>query len=375
MPRRAAGNIVVQVQRRRGLALGVGQPQHALRRLEEQMAVAVPAVEVQKSQVERIRIAQHLMAQPVRGRQREPALGSGQLLLLRKKHSHARHQQRLRQPLHNRVHQCAQVCLCIQLAAKLHQRLAVVDALLVEHTVDPALNHALERIESQPSQDHGRHQPPLAQALEALMHHLSGERDYAEVQPHQRARRQRICNAALEDKVHVHQPVAHNRPTEGQREQNKAQNGDVGQRLGNIRIGEEGNHVQHGEGKHRQQSAARKPLQLLPLQRLLLAVILHPEHYRRQHVVSGQIGVVGLVQPVLQPLRRRPVLQRQIAQQHQHQSRQVQQRIEQPAAGPLILLRKADSEVQKQRRLQSRGQHVAYQDGQVQPIQHSRVLE
>ncbi len=67
-----------------------------------------------------------------------------------KKHCDPRDQQRLRQPLHDRVDQRAQVGLRVQAAAEVDQRLAVVEALLIEDAVDPRLNRPLQRIEDRP---------------------------------------------------------------------------------------------------------------------------------------------------------------------------------------------------------------------------------
>ena len=92
----------------------------------------------------------------------------------------------------------------------------------------------------------------------------------AEVQAHQRSGRQRVGHAALEDQVDVHQAVAHDRPAERQRKQDQREQRDARQRAGHVRVCQERDDVQRGEREHRQQGAARQPLQLLPLQRLLL---------------------------------------------------------------------------------------------------------
>src|SRR5579884_3807417 len=63
--------------------------------------------------------------------------------------SHSRYQQRLRQPLYDRVQQRRQVGLRVQAAAEVDQRLAVVEALLVECAVHPCLDAPLEGIEGE----------------------------------------------------------------------------------------------------------------------------------------------------------------------------------------------------------------------------------
>ena len=59
----------------------------------------------------------------------------------------------------------AQVGLRIQLAAELHQRLAIVEAFLVEDAVHSRLDDALQRIEDETRDDDGRNQAPLAADL------------------------------------------------------------------------------------------------------------------------------------------------------------------------------------------------------------------
>src|ERR1700679_94794 len=148
------------------------------------MAVTVAVIEVQESKLQRVGVREHLLRKTMGRGQREPALAA-LVLLLRQENRNARHEQRLRQPLHNRVYQRAQVSLRIQLASKLHQRLAVVDALLIEHPVHVSLDKTLERIENQSGHDDGSYQAPLAQVFEALVYHLRAQRHDAEIDSHQ----------------------------------------------------------------------------------------------------------------------------------------------------------------------------------------------
>ena len=56
------------------------------------------------------------------------------------------------------------------------------------------------------------------------MNNFRGRRYRAEVHGHDRARGQRVGHAALEDDIHIHQPVAHNGIAERQWQEDKRQN-------------------------------------------------------------------------------------------------------------------------------------------------------
>ena len=67
------------------------------------------------------------------------------------------------------------------------------------------------------------------------------QRDDAEVAAQQQASGQRVGHAALEDQVGVHQPVADDGPTEGQRKKDQRQAGQVGEQPRRVQVEQEGN--------------------------------------------------------------------------------------------------------------------------------------
>ena len=78
---------------------------------------------------------------------------------------HAGHQQGARQPLDDGFKQGLEIGFRTEAAAEFDQRLAVVVAMAVEGTVDPALNSALEGIEDGGRGNDGDDQSPLAHGV------------------------------------------------------------------------------------------------------------------------------------------------------------------------------------------------------------------
>ena len=125
-------------------------------------------------------------------------------------------------------------------------------------------------------------------------------RSDAEEAPEDEAGGQRVGHAALEDQVGVHQPVADDGPTEGERQKDQREAGQVGEQAGRVQVEEEGNGVKQREGQNGQQRSARDPLQLLAQQRRVGAAVAAQEEQGGQHVKDGVVGGAGLVEPVLE---------------------------------------------------------------------------
>src|SRR5271165_1145251 len=97
----------------------------------------------------------------------------------------------------------------------------------VEYAVDPALEAALQGVEELRGDEDGDDQAPLADCVGQMGVDLLGdERHDGEIGADQRARRQSVGNAALEDEVGVHEPVADDGPTEGEGEKDEGEPGD-----------------------------------------------------------------------------------------------------------------------------------------------------
>ena len=79
------------------------------------------------------------------------------------------------------------------------------------------LDPVLERIEQQCSYDYGRNQAGCSGAGEPDVDQFSNSAYRSEINPHNGRGGQRVGHAALEDEVNVHQAVAEDCVSEGQR--------------------------------------------------------------------------------------------------------------------------------------------------------------
>ena len=123
-------------------------------------------------------------------------------------------------------------------AAELDQRLAVVVAMAVEGAIDPTLNAALERIEDgqrvttmASTRPHSRTASGMALCTQTEIRAID-----AKVAAHDQPSGQRVGHAALEDQVGVHQPVADDGPTEGERQKDQRKPGQIGQQVRRMQL-------------------------------------------------------------------------------------------------------------------------------------------
>ena len=143
-----------------------------------------------------------------------------------------------------------------------------------------------------------------------------------------------------------------------------------------MQVEEEGNGVKEREGQNRQQGAAGEPLQLLAQQGRVGAAVAAQEEQGGQHVEDGVVGGAGLVEAVLQQPGGLAGFNGPEPEAEQPGAGRVDQR-QQPAAADVLepLLREAEREMQKERRLQRLGQHIRPEDGPVQRVELAGVLE
>ena len=293
-----------------------------------------------------------------------------------KEDGYARHQQRFRQPVHDRAEQPVQIGLRAQAAAEGDQGLAIVVALAVEDPVYPVLNGAFERFEKLGGDDDGSDQAPRSRAGQAGVHHLSRDRDRTKVKADQGSRRQGVGDAALENQVDVHQAVADDGPAKGQGQKDQANAPQPDQNAGNRNAGEKRDDVQHREGNDGEQSSPGQPLQLLAAKRVLLPHVVAEEDQgsQRHSRAPGSPWRAGrdacLSSSVACPLPHGHHLQRDHG-----QAGKVDEGVDPVAARGRPLLWKRQRKVQKERRLQRLGQDPAPVDGPVKGVEFARVVE
>src|SRR5258705_3537840 len=108
-----------------------------------------------------------------------------------------------------------------QVAAKFHQRPAVVITLAVEEPVQALLNPFFYGLEEQSRDNDCNHQPSRSSAGKAGVDYLGGGTNGSEVHPYDGGGGEGVSHAALEDDVHIHQAVAHDGVAEGERQENQ----------------------------------------------------------------------------------------------------------------------------------------------------------
>jgi hypothetical protein len=289
----------------------------------------------------------------------------------------ARDQQRARQLLDDGIEQRFKIGFRTQPAAKLDQRLAVVVAMAVKGAIDPALNAALEGIEDGGRDQNGENQGRFAYRLgHGVVHCHRDERDDAEISAQDKASGQRVGHAALEDQVSVHQPVANDGPTEGERQKDQREAGQIGDEQPGLAIEQKGNGVKEGERPHGQPGAAIEPLQLLAQQGRTGAAVADQEERGRQHVVKSVVAGPRLLQPVHQQSGSGAGSNGPKPEAEQRRARRVERR-QQPQPTQMLeaLLGEAQREVQKQRRLQRLCGYVEPKNRPVQRVELVRELE
>src|SRR5580658_6955588 len=138
--RDAAGQIVVQVEKRRGTLLLRGQMQSLLCVLKENVRVIGSAVEMEETEIKRLlalKVLDEILSQPM-GVHQSQAAG-----FPRQENGHAGHKQRARQLFDDGMQQRLQIGFRAESAAELDDGLAIVVTMTVEGAIDPALNAAL----------------------------------------------------------------------------------------------------------------------------------------------------------------------------------------------------------------------------------------
>ena len=133
----------------------------------------------------------------------------------------------LRQALDDGVDEGAEVGLGVERAAEVDEGFAVVEALLVEDAVDVRLEEALDGLEDEAGGDDGGEQAPDFERLEARVHDFGGDGDDREVEADERGGGEGVGDAALEDEVDVHEAVADDRPSEGERKEDERERDEV----------------------------------------------------------------------------------------------------------------------------------------------------
>ena len=262
------------------------------------------------------------------------------------------YQQRARQPVHQRRQHLVEIGLRTQLASEFNQCAPVVVARPEEILVQLLLDPFSHRIEQQRGNYHRDHQPVRSGTGHARVHQLRDRSDAGEVKADDGRRGQRIRHAALEDQIHVHQPVTENGVAKRQRQQSQRQYRHL-HRERRHHSEQIRQNIEQRKRCYGKNSAARNPLELLPQNGGGGRARVVPKDGRCRDKENRQIRPVHPIQIKQQRVAGFQVFQRQELDYEQNHSRNVERR-NRPAmpADERPPLRKGQYEMQEQRRLQ-----------------------
>src|ERR1700730_11075958 len=259
-------------------------------------------------------------------------------------------------------------------ASELDQRAPVVVACPVKELVKLLLNPFPHRIKQQSGDHDGHHQPVRSGTGHACVHEQRNRGHPGKINSHDGRRRQRIRHAALENQIHVHQPVAENGVSKRQRQQSERQHRHLhgGRRHHSEQIRQ---NIKKREWRYGENGAARNPFELLPQNRSGGLAVVAPQNRRRRDEEDRQISPVHPVQIELQRGAGFKELERYDLYSEKYCSRQIERR-NRPAmlADELPPFRKGQHEVQEERRLQQPRDLIGPEDTPVESVEFTDVV-
>ena len=365
----AARDVVVQFQlRNRRLRCGAGV-QHLVSVFEEEVSglalIGKPTEEIKLKILpggDTERLCQEELLQVFR-------------LLAGKEDRETIDEQRVRKPVdHGREHG-AQVGFRVQIARKFHQRAPVVVAFAVEDTVEALLDDALDRIEQKRGNYDSDDQSPRARIRQRRVHLLSNNADHQQVQQRNNRSGERIRHAALEDEVNVHQAIADDRVSKGQRQEHQREDRDL-HRGARVHTAEIGNHVENRVRRDSEDRSARYPLHLLPQERGFAISIRIDQYDCRQDETHRRADDVKPVQIPKETFTRGELLHGYEPRQDRHGSGNVQQgHYPSTIAQPRLRLREGKCEMQEESALQHACDYARPENDPIESVKFRRVVE
>ena len=271
-----------------------------------------------------------------------------------------------------------QVGLRTQFAREFHERAAIVVAIPIEVLVQTLLNPVTDGLEQKRGHQHDNDQAGVAHVLEILLHQAAQREDDAVERGQHAQRGERVCVAAPEDDIDIHQPVAHDGVGEGQRDQHQRQyrHLHVGIGQGAHRVGSD---IENRERQDPAEDAIAQPLKLLAHDRIVGLAILRAQHQAAREIDAGE---KGRPEAVHEPAY---LHQRHVDAQHSggYACEQGQKQrggyIKKCCSGgrpqPAARLGEGKAEVKKNRRSQDAGHHVAEINDLIEGIQLTGVME
>ncbi len=224
-------------------------------------------------------------------------LETGTLGVLRKEESHVFDTQGFNEALAGRGEHGIQVGFRPQFAGEFHQRPAVIVAVLIEMAVQPLLHPGADRLQQEGGHQHNADHRAHRQILERNIDHDRQREDDAVESGQHADGGQRVGVAAAEEDFHVHQPVAHHRIGQGQRDQHHGEHHQL--QVLARQASETGirQHVEDGAGEESADGAIAQPLQLLADEGIVGAAALNREDDGAQSIRGEGKDAVDAVEP------------------------------------------------------------------------------
>ena len=162
------------------------------------------------------------------------------------------------------VARARQVEVVVQVLGQPQERLPRAVALPVEEAVDPVLDPALHRAEEQDHHQAREHRDDRAVGLVFRQHRVH-DSEGEQADPYDRRHRQGVGDRPPEDELDVHEPVLHDRVSQGKRNEGEGDRAQSSRT--SLRLPAEGERhgVEQKERHHRRPRAEDQPLHLPPV--------------------------------------------------------------------------------------------------------------
>ena len=137
--------------------------------------------------------------------------------LIHQQQHHAIDDERLSNARDKTFAEAIEVEVAVEIARESHERAAVVVLVAVERPVERILNRALDRAEQQHDHDRRQHRDDHVVAIGRVEKHDARQPQQRRVDREDRENDRRVHEAALDDHLDVHQPIADERRRERER--------------------------------------------------------------------------------------------------------------------------------------------------------------
>ncbi len=362
----ATGQEVIHVEQRGGGLLGRREVERLLRIFEEEVRAGGGVVEVEEAEVEFVR--QNIFGQAVA---RGQVIAAG---VVGQKNSDAVDTEGAGQAIDDGLEQGSEVSEGAEAAAEGDEGGAVVVALAVEEAIDAGLDESLDGFEEKSGEDNGSERAPDAEVAETRLRDGGDDGQQDEVDAHDGGSGEGVGDAAFENEVDIHHAVAHDGPAEGEREEDHADAGELGERVGHCNVGHVGDGVEQRKGGNGEDGAAGEPLKLLALEGEIGATVFRVEDCCSEEVEKGLVRDGYLIETMPEQFSSGPVLDSDELQRDDHRGRQVDYGGEPwPALAPLG--GKCEGKVEEECRLERISDNLAPVDSLVEGFRPAEVPE